>query len=224
MMRRDFQHRFLFMTCCAWIAFAAAIDSGVPCRAEGTGSLQFRLSEPEPFIGLPETADREVQLTRRTPLNGATPDSSFSPAAEDTPTRTDIVESIKLKPLATTEQELAQLGQNDALVGDLLRVVKWSVVMFLVGLGVAIAIRKSGWKGMVSPASSHLKVVETLPLGRQMGVHLVQAGGDRFLVATDATGIKSLTLIPNWPHLDDAEHPTESEDQVASIHPLIKAA
>lgn len=231
-MKRKFPQPWsLTVSFAAWLAITGAVCPDV--RADESAPLQFRLSDPEPFIRLadPDASDASPSTRQPTPARPGT--ESLHPArpagtavqhrdgAGEAPAPSP--RPSELLPLAATERELTQLGHNDALIGDLLRVVKWSVVMFLVGIGAAVVIRRSGWKGLPPPAPTHLKVVETLSLGRQMGVHLVQADGDRFLVATDAAGIKSLTLLPSWPRLDEDISPIEDDESI-HVHSLIKAA
>lgn len=54
---------------------------------------------------------------------------------------------------------------------------------------------------------SGMKVLETLSFGRNQGLHLVEVGSERLLVAADAGGIRAVTLLPSWPGNDSEMEP-----------------
>ena len=76
--------------------------------------------------------------------------------------------------------------------------VKWTaVVLILAGIATFFLRGKFARLPML-PSSREMKLVESLVVDQRSRLHLVAIGGERFLVATDLTGVKSTTLIPNW--------------------------
>ncbi|MCA8996765.1 MAG: flagellar biosynthetic protein FliO [Planctomycetaceae bacterium] len=121
-------------------------------------------------------------------------------------------------------------GTTSSLV-DLSRILRWTLVVCVLG-GVATYFLLKHSRGVsLAPLPRDMKVLETVSLGPRGSVHLIRVGDDHFLAATDASGIRSLTLIPNWPLPDgglaaspDAEQPMSPVDIPSSQPLLAKAA
>jgi flagellar biogenesis protein FliO len=188
---------------------AQPVCAAEPFPATGTRqSLEFRLSanEPAPFIEIDTpTSLSDATVSAVPPTPGSTPataepahESNDEPeSASDSPAG-----STRESSLAETRRDLAELGRNDVLMEDVMRLAKWTMVTLILGVSAVLVIKKYNIS-IASPATggANLKLLESLPLGRQMGMHLVEAGSDRFLVATDQAGIKTVTMLANWPEM-----------------------
>lgn len=140
-------------------------------------------------------------------------------------------------------ESLAKAGQSslesrDDLTSEVISVTKWTIVMLVVGGVTLVGLKKLGLKNAGLPsfglknfpslassrdAGNRIRVLETLHLGRQQGLKLVEVGQERFLIASDQTGIKSVTLLPNWPALDQEES-LESPQPDLPVEPRIYTA
>lgn len=112
------------------------------------------------------------------------------------------------------QEGLSSATGRDELTAEVLGIVKWTVATLLVGGGLVVGLKRLGWKPAGGGATSYFKLVESMPLGRQGGLHLIEVGQERFIVAADTAGIKSVTLLPSWPALDA---PGEAEPR---LYPL----
>jgi len=111
---------------------------------------------------------------------------------------------------AELREELAREGQaslsgRDNLTQEVISVAKWTVVMLVLGSVTIIGLKRFQFPASMEGASKRIRVLESLQLGRQQGLKLVEVGGERFLIASDQAGIKSVTLLPSWPALDEEE-------------------
>ena len=80
----------------------------------------------------------------------------------------------------------------------LMRAVAWIAIILCVCCLVILGARH--WqrqRGLLPTTSSRSKVLETLSLGPSRTVSLIEMHGYRALVASDATGIRSLVLAPS---------------------------
>lgn len=99
-------------------------------------------------------------------------------------------------------------SNRDQLTAEFFSVMRWTVVVLVIGGCVAVGLKKMPQLQRPQVAGTKMSLIETLPLGRHQVLNLVQAGGERFLVATDAAGIKSVTLLPAWESDDEVEDST----------------
>jgi len=113
----------------------------------------------------------------------------------------------------------SSLEDRDSLTHEAVSVIKWTVVTLVLGGVTVVGLKKFPIGKATNTASQRIRVLETLTLGRQQGLKLVEVGGERFLIASDQGGIKSVTLLPGWPELD---HP-EAEDQTLNFSSASKS-
>lgn len=202
---------------------ARPVRASEPFPATGTRqSLEFRLSanEPPPFIEIDAPASRIERTVDAIPVNSSA--TSTPATTEPVLERSEESESASASPagptressLAETRRDLTELGRNDVLMEDVTRLAKWTMVTLILGVSAVLVIKKYNIS-IASPATggANLKLLESLPLGRQMGMHLVEAGSDRFLVATDQAGIKTVTILANWPEMPGEETTATDETQ-----------
>ena len=81
---------------------------------------------------------------------------------------------------------------------DIWNLARWTSVVLIIAVLFVLALRFTRFKVPSIRATHELSCDETLPLGQRGLLHLVSIGGERFLVATDASGVKSVSLIPAW--------------------------
>ncbi len=97
-------------------------------------------------------------------------------------------------------------SDRDSLTAELFSVVRWTIVALVVTGICAFGLKKVPAFNRPPVAGARMTIVESLSLGRHQVLNLVQAGGERFLVASDPGGIRAVTLLPNWPsHPEDAD-------------------
>lgn len=100
------------------------------------------------------------------------------------------------------QSQLVAPLQGAALAGaahlDLWNLVRWTSVVLIVAVLFALVLRLTRFKVPSIRATHEMSCDETLTLGQRGFLHLVSIGGERFLVATDSSGVKSVSLIPAW--------------------------
>ncbi|WP_437187506.1 hypothetical protein SH668x_000903 [Planctomicrobium sp. SH668] len=94
------------------------------------------------------------------------------------------------------------LAIQENLTGDIVNLTKWTIITIVIGTLVAVGLKKFQ-ETKVSPVSHRkIRVQETLLINRQQMLKLVEVDGERFLIASDQSGIKAVTLLPAWPQMD----------------------
>lgn len=185
---------------------AAAQDA----RADSIRPLDVKIGNQElsPFIELaayhPPTSPTEERSTR--------PEHPL-PAGQTGP-RPDLDAQRQSLQQRLASEGLAAADGRDQLTAEVANVVQWTIAILVLGVSVIVGIKQFGLRGQPPATSRHLRLLETLSLGRHQGLHLIEAGSERLVVATDAGGVKSLTLLPNWPSLDESE----AEDHASETH------
>ncbi len=94
----------------------------------------------------------------------------------------------------------------DPLDIDMWNLVKWTcVVLFIAGLATYVFRKKQGVSShrfksdeQKKLSTSELTHLSTLAIRQNSMLHVVMLGDERYLIATDMTGVKSVTLVPNW--------------------------
>lgn len=103
------------------------------------------------------------------------------------------------------------LAGRDQLTSELVGMMRWTVVSIVICTGALVALKKFQQRTPTDGSSNNrMRVIETLALGRQQCLKLVEVGGERFVVASDQAGIKSMTMLPGWPDLDTEEPLSDS--------------
>jgi|GEM_PF-2531931 len=95
-------------------------------------------------------------------------------------------------------------ADRDALTAEFFSVMRWTIVALVVGGVLAFSLKRLSPWNRPPVSGTRMSIMESLPLGRHQMLNLVQAGGERFLVASDPGGIRSVTLLPNWPTEEEA--------------------
>jgi len=152
------------------------------------------------------TAVKPVSV-QRSISNETAADSQMATTVSDVALRSGKSASVTK---ADLREELAREGQaslagRDDLTQEVISVVKWTVVMLVLGSVTIIGLKRFQFPASADGPSKRIRVLESLQLGRQQGLKLVEVGGERFLIASDQAGIKSVTLLPSWPALDEEE-------------------
>lgn len=83
-------------------------------------------------------------------------------------------------------------------------IVKWTIVVLLLASCAVIGFRYQQGPTRHRQPATELQLVESITIDQRSKLHLVSLENQRYLLATDLTGVKSLILVPNW-HLDGAE-------------------
>ncbi|WP_437227774.1 flagellar biosynthetic protein FliO [Planctomicrobium sp. SH661] len=118
----------------------------------------------------------------------------------------------------------SSLESRDSLTSEVVSVTKWTIVMLIVGGVTIVGLKKFQLKSSAEGnTGNRIRILETLNLGRNQGLKLVEVGGERFLVASDQAGIKAVTMLPSWPAMDQEES-AEQRLQLFSGEPGIFSA
>lgn len=91
--------------------------------------------------------------------------------------------------------------QRDDLTVEVLNVTRWTSAILVLGTVAAFVLKRYGKTTWQKPTglTGAMRIVESVPVGRTGGLHLVSIGEERLVVAADHTGIKAMTLLPSWP-------------------------
>jgi hypothetical protein len=225
------------------MTFARAAQSSMMLASLiATMSLTVRAAEPvSPWPGF-DRLDVHLEEVAIDPflefrLPKTSPAANSARAAVSSPTEPDSVSEAALPPdrnknlqsqrtklrESLAQQGLAAVHGRDELTSEVFSVTKWTIVTLVVGTVVVIGIKQFNLRTLPVSKSPGIRLVETFSLGRHQGLNLVEVGGERFLVATDQGGIKSVTLLPNWPRMDEPNEET-SEPRIFHVGPRESAA
>jgi flagellar biogenesis protein FliO len=140
-----------------------------------------------------QTATTQSQTATTLPAPASKPTSAEAPKEPETP----------IGPLGTPEQKLLPTV-NEPGMGKVLWQM-FSSVLVILGLGAAaiLIIKKvlprlglaAGGRGLVIGRGGSLRVLETVRLGQQRSVHLLEAEGRKFLLGDAREGITLLAEI-----------------------------
>lgn len=204
-----------------WLAagpLTVLMSSGSVARAEappqwdGIRRLQVDLSAQEagPFVQLPAVSLGEdvilASLTQEADSNqqARAEIAAAEPALLPGTTHREHQKNHLRESLAKEGEE--SLAGRDQLTSELVGMMRWTVVSIVICTGALVALKKFQQRVPTDGSSNNrMRVIETLALGRQQCLKLVEVGGERFVVASDQAGIKSMTMLPGWPDLDTEE-------------------
>lgn len=166
--------------------------------------------QPQPEVPLSKTSHQATASASanrhiNSPVNGQT-----GPSHPD-------AQKSELKASLAHEGQ-ASLERRDSLTQEALGVMKWTVVTLIVGFITVVAIKKAPFQNMKEESGHRIRVLETRSLGRQQALKLVEVGGERFLVASDQGGIKSVNMLPSWPALEEIALPELKIHPFPEIH------
>ena len=100
--------------------------------------------------------------------------------------------------LSDTSRLVPDFLVDDPLTSMISRVVPSTLVVLGLAVLLLILMKRNSSVGQRVPSSESLRVIERIPIDRKSVLHLVATGSERYLVATDLNGVKSVTLVPNW--------------------------
>lgn len=193
---------------------AGTARAEAPPEWDGIRRLQVDLSAQEagPFVQLtPVSLGDGIILASASTAQAA-------PAVQQPPGEVSVVQTAS--PLTSSHLEsqkhqlresLAKDGEEslagrDQLTSELVGMMRWTVVSIMICTGALVALKKfQRQTPSDGSSSSRMRVLETLALGRQQSLKLVEVGGERFVVASDQGGIKALTMLPSWPDVESEE-------------------
>ncbi|WP_417849009.1 hypothetical protein [Thalassoglobus sp.] len=176
-----------------------------------------QLSEPElPTVEWLQDEEMNWNQTFKSIAEFTLPKTETAPGAEAIPTVRGDTPPEKRTPEQTFKQEIAastfasSANFADPLDFELWNLVKWTcVVLFIAGLSTYVVRMKQGailqklnMTDQKKLKTNELTHLSTLSVHQNSLLHLVMLGDERYLIATDPSGVKSVTLVPNW-NLDE---------------------
>ncbi|MCR9200975.1 MAG: flagellar biosynthetic protein FliO [Planctomycetaceae bacterium] len=155
--------------------------------------LTARPTFAPPLLSLPAAADR----SSRTPAAAATaprPDAIRSDPTGDIPTGTPFLDLTN--PQNATPSATGQGIDQDMLINFGLWMV---VILCLCGLSV-VGLKMLQRRGIIKagsagPSTGHARVIDSLSLGRNQFVQLIEIGGRQVLLASDTSGIREMVPL-----------------------------
>jgi hypothetical protein len=117
--------------------------------------------------------------------------------------RSALLLSITGRDSGTADAAATTSGGNGPLL-RLIGMLQWVLIVMMVAVGAAFGMRR--WRrGAPAPhAPSTITLVASLPVRNLFQAHLLETGGQRFLITTDRTGVKTVSAVASW---DDLEAP-----------------
>ncbi len=176
-----------------------------------------QLSEPElPTVEWLQDEEMNWNQTFKSIAEFTLPKTETVPGAEASPTVGSDTPPEKRTPEQTFKQEIAastfasSANFADPLDFELWNLVKWTcVVLFIAALSTYVVRMKQGailqklnMTDQKKLKTNELTHLSTLSVHQNSLLHLVMLGDERYLIATDPSGVKSVTLVPNW-NLDE---------------------
>ncbi len=172
-----------------------------------------QLSEPElPTVEWLQDEEMNWNQTFKSIAEFTLPKTETVPGAEASPTVGSDTPPEKRTPEQAFKQEIAAstfastANFADPLDFELWNLVKWTcVVLFIAGLSTYVVRMKQGailqklnMTDQKKLKTNELTHLSTLSVHQNSLLHLVMLGDERYLIATDPSGVKSVTLVPNW--------------------------
>ncbi len=160
--------------------------------------LSFSVSNPEsePFV-------EYTELQFKDPITAAPTSKTLADQAVATPSQERVRSARNAMREELVREGETSASDRDALTAEFFSVMRWTIVVLVVGGLVAFGIKQVPQLKRPPAAGTKMSIIESLSVGRHQVLNLVQAGGERFLVASDPGGIRSVTLLPNWPSHDE---------------------
>jgi hypothetical protein len=184
--------------------------------------IDLSATDPPPFLAFNESSsETPAPVSLPAPASGkrSSPATrtgrSPEPEALTSDSESGHVQRLRMRDDLRRDGE-ASLASRDALSGELFSVMKWTITVLVIGVVAVVALKQIRLPLGAAQAPTKMAIVESLQLGRQQVLNLVQAGGERFLVASDPGGIRSVTLLPSWPSMDAEEQPEHDRLRVYS--------
>jgi len=192
--------------------FSTHVQAEDPARWDGISRIQIDLTSAAPTAPIPLNLPGTVLPTSEesAPRIQQVHYESAGQASSDATRNADINR-------AELRESLVRDGQNslagrDDLAKEVVSVFKWTFVVLVLGGAVAFGLKKYDWAKTAGVSGQQIRVIETLSLGRQQGLKLIEVSGERFLVACDQSGIKSVNMMHNWPAMDQDEPRSSSSE------------
>lgn len=132
----------------------------------------------------------------------------YEASVEDPGTENWLRRTNTVAELAPQERPTSAGVVNNAQLGNWVQRIAVNLAFVLsVAVGIALLFRKWQAGHSIPPMknafqAANIRVIQVLPLSRGMSLHFVVGLGRQFVVATDATGIKSVCLLP--PDFDES--------------------
>lgn len=111
--------------------------------------------------------------------------------------KSQIRESMNL-PGGESRLSVAMGLESESLFAELSRMIPATVLVLIIATGGIVMLKRNRVLIRGRTQRRELQILETLPIGGRGLLQLVTAGTEHYLIATDATGVKSVTLVPNW--------------------------
>ncbi|HWL09042.1 MAG TPA: flagellar biosynthetic protein FliO [Planctomicrobium sp.] len=188
----------------------------MPARAAEPGTFKDRGEiTPISFEWMAQESPPFAEFTSKQSNQKSEFEAPVSKTSDAVPTPVGPSEGQVLAARGAMRESLIREGESsaadrDALTAEFFSVMRWTIVTLVVGGLAAFGLKRFPQWNRPPVVGTKMSVVESLSVGRHQVLNLVQAGGERFLVASDPGGIRSVTLLPNWPSQEEEEPVLES--------------
>jgi len=193
--------RTMIAMCCAVILASATSTNAVGQqsvgRSESKGS-EFNAPSNAAAVSTREQVARALETLRSGKAESAVPEESSRPKELflDLTVDAKATEPDSQSPQAMAASLDVSMASSPTQI--LMRAVAWIAIVLCVCCLIVLSARH--WqrrRGLLPTTTARSKVLETLSLGPSRTVSLIEMHGYRALVASDATGIRSLVLAPS---------------------------
>lgn len=211
--------RILLTTCVVGGMFSTA-TSYADQEIQLISAAEFDFSGP-PFELWNGTQLEPMQLPG---LNSSSDSLSHIPK---TTQQTETNQTLTFKDSGTAalvNQSTSDLAFADPLDFEIWRLVKWTMFVLVIAGGATYFLRFKQSPVLKLKTSRNLKLIETLTIDPRTKVHLVSIGTEKYLIASDMNGVKSMTLVPNWHVESEADSRNEEDAQTKTETLLSKAS
>lgn len=90
------------------------------------------------------------------------------------------------------------LSSDDSSLTQLIEMLQWTVGVMLVAVVAAFSLRKYARGTSATKTNSQISHLATLPVRHHFQAHLIEIAGQRFLVTTDRSGVKTVNPVTGW--------------------------
>lgn len=188
---------------------------GVPASARADDNIQLTTEMEFDFSVAPFELWNGTQLQPMELPEVRLHETTIAPTDQPQPVdnhKTEIAKPLQFKSSMQNEtdaklttQQHNELAFAEPLDFQVWNLVKWTVVVILIAGAATYIFRFKHTQNSPQKSGRTLILCETLTIDPRTKVHLIEMDGERYLIASDLNGIKSITLVPNWnagPNMD----------------------
>lgn len=99
---------------------------------------------------------------------------------------------------STLQPDYGELQFADPINPEIYKVVQWTFCVLLIAAVATFSLRARLKSTQTGSTSSRLQLQESIVIDPKTRLYLLLLNGQQAVLATDGTGVKSLTFVPEW--------------------------